>query len=273
MESLPQQPREKLKQKLTDQDLQDREDFQYLLSIMEKQRNIWGKIQQLDIDDATLYRDKLKSFAEGKAPEGPITVLFNDIIFDFDGVLYDSTYSTYRALQLTLEEKADKNISAPDTIPEIANSYQAPFEDYYRRFGIPVPKTEKEWEIFRDEYRQKQKQVDSEHHTPAALYPEVKEVLDKMKEAKRENPDLRVHIISAGSDKHIKDVLQKNRIQDDFDEIHAECHDKSAMIKTIADKAEVREKTIMIGDLPSDIKDAQRVEGVKTIAVARGAEE
>lgn len=29
----------------------------------------------------------------------------------------------------------------------------------------------------------------------------------------------------------------------------------------------------MIGDLPSDIKDAQQIEGVKTIAVARGETE
>lgn len=42
------------------------------------------------------------------------------------------------------------------------------------------------------------------------------------------------------------------------------------MIKSIVDKNEEADKVVMVGDLPSDIKDAQKIEGVKTIAVARG---
>lgn len=272
MESLPNTPQSSPeKPKLTDQDLQDREDFQYLLSIMEKQGAV-GVTQPSDYEDAISYRDKLKSFREQKTPEGSITILFDDVIFDFDGVLYDSTYSTYRALELMLEKSADKNIPPPSTISEIANSYQAPFQNYYKRFGISLD-TPEDIASFRDAYREVMIQVNNEHHTSADLYPEVRDVLDKIKEAKKENPRLRVHIISAGSERHIKDVLDKHGITDDFDEIHPECHDKRAMIKTIADRAEEKDRTVMIGDLPSDIKDAKQVAGVKTIAVARGNDE
>lgn len=260
-----------IQSELTEQDLEDREDFLYLLSIMEQQRAV-GVTQPLDYKDAITYRDSLQSFCEQEAPEGSVTVLFNDIIFDFDGVLYDSTYSVYRALELTLDKKADKKIPIPASVEEIANSYQAPFQDYYRRFGISL-NTPEELASFKDTYREVQTQVNNEHHTPAALYPEVKNVLDKIKEAKQDNPNLKIHIISAGSEKYIKEVLVKENIGDDFDEIHADCHDKSAMIQSIADKGVTREKTVMIGDLPSDIKDAKQVEGVRTIAVARGTDE
>lgn len=272
MESLPNTPHiSPEKQKMTDQDLQDLEDFQYLLSIMEKQGNVWGTIQQIDIDDAILRKDRLSSFVEGKTPEGSVTVLFDDIIFDFDGVLYDSSHSFYRAIQIMLERHADKLIQAPDNLAEMANSYQAPYQHYYKRFGISLETPEdRAW--FKAEYREAMAQANTEHHIPADFYPEVKSVLDKIKDAKKENPRLRVHIISAGENEYIKDALYKYGIADDFDEIHGDCHDKQAMIKAIADKG-ISDKTVMIGDLPSDLKDAQLVQGVKTIAVARGATE
>lgn len=255
---------------LTPQDLKDREDFKYLLSIMEKQGAV-GITQPIDYIDSMRYRDSLATFEKQITPEGSITELFDDIIFDFDGVLYDSTYAAYRALELTLEKKADKSIPTPSTIEDIANSYHAPFQSYYKRFGITLS-TPEEIHSFRDTYREVQAQVNNEHHTPATIYPEVKEVLDKIKESKRLNPKIRVHIVSAGSEKQIRTPLIEAGIINDFDEIHSECHDKAKMIQTIIDKSEDR-KTVMIGDLPSDIKDAQLVGGVKTVAVARGKRE
>ncbi len=255
----------------TAQDLQDREDFEYILSIMEKQGAV-GITQPIDYMDALSYRDRLQKFRENIVLEGSVTAMFNDIIFDFDGVLYDSTYSAYRAVELTLEKRGDKSIPQPPTTADIANSYQAPFQDYYKRFGISL-KTPEEIASFRDTYREVQAQVNGEHHTPSTLYPEVTLVLDKLKEAKKNNPKLKVHIISAGSDKQVKTPLIEAGILDDFDEIHTECHDKTAMIKSIVDKNNEDAKVVMIGDLPSDIKDAQQIEGVKAIAVARGSTE
>lgn len=263
---------EELQPKLTDQDLQDREDFQYLLSIMEKQ-GASGITQPMDYEDAISYKDKLEKFRDGKSPDGSITALFDDVIFDFDGVIYDSTYASYRAIEIMLEKKGDKSVSQPLTIEELANSYQAPFTDYYKRFNISV-KTREEFASFRDAYREVLAQVNSEHHTPSTLYPEVKAVLDKLKEAKKDNPRLKVHIISAGSEDHVKKPLREAGILDDFDEVLTECHDKTTEIKNISLRSDGKGgKTVMIGDLPSDIKDAQQIDGVKTIAVARGQHE
>ncbi|MDQ5957339.1 MAG: hypothetical protein QG614_314 [Patescibacteria group bacterium] len=259
---------EQSRSKLTAQDLQDREDFLYLLSIMEKQ-GVAGITQPLDYEDALTYKNRVDAFRKRETLEGSVVTIFNDVIFDFDGVLYDSTYSVYRAVELTLERKGGRNIPQPSTVEEIANSYQAPFQNYYKRFGISL-KTPEEIASFRDTYREVQARVNSEHHTPSTFYPEVKTVLDKLKEAKKENPKLKIHIISAGSDKQVKTHLVEAGILDDFDEIHTEYNDKTAMIKSIVDKNEEADKVVMVGDLPSDIKDAQKIEGVKTIAVARG---
>ena len=269
MESLPSTPQASPeKPKLTDQDLQDREDFQYLLSVMKKQGNDWGTIQQIDVEDATLYKDRVEAFREVKLPEGSVTILFNHIMFDFDGVLYDSTYSAYRAVQLLLEETADKNIPAPEKIEEIANSYQQPQEKYYKRFGI-IQRSQEEIDQFRDRYRAIQERVKQELSASEDLFPEVKVVLDKIKEARQANPQLKVHIVSSAKNDYVIRVLERNGILDDFDEIHTDCKDKTELIRSITQNDQ-EGKSVMIGDLPSDIKDAQKVNGVRTIAVARG---
>ncbi len=252
---------------LTAQDIKDRDDFQYLLSIMEKQKAV-GITQRLDYEDSIDYRDNIESFKVKQTPEGPVYVLFDDIIFDFDGVLYDSTYAAYRALQLMLDKKGDKSIPFPESVEEVANSYQAPFQNYYKRFGITFD-TPEEIHSFRDAYREVQAQINDEHHTPAALYPEVKVILDRLKESKKANPKLKIHIVSAGSEKQVKPVLEAGGVLNDFDEIHLEAHDKVAAIKSIAEK-NTAERTVMVGDLPSDIKDAKKIDGVRSIAVARG---
>lgn len=282
MESLPNTAQSSPeKPKLTDQDIQDREDFQYLLSIMDKQGAV-GITQPSDYEDAIAYKNQLESFIKQRVPEGSIVVLFDNIIFDFDGVLYDSTYSVYRALELTLEKEADKGIKIPGTVQAIANSYHQPHQDYYKRFGIPLEVMDHP--SFNATYHQAQDQVNAEHHTPASLYPEVSDVLEKIKEAKRDNPSLKAYVLSAGRVDYVKDVLAKNNILDVFDEVYAQVKgapdiDKPAIIQKIAQAAKGELKTVMVGDLPSDIKaarrrkDGQEIHGVRTIAVARGSME
>lgn len=265
--------------KLTAQDLEDREDFEYLLSIMERQGGIHGTIQPVDLNDAKVYKGRIESFIKGESPEGPITTLFDNIIFDFDGVLYDTTHSIYTAVKLTLAREAEEGVPIPSSIEEIANAYQAPYQDYYKRFGI-IPDHHKKLglamehkgeETFKKDFRDLQAKIDKEHHTQANFYPEVKEVLDRLKAAKKDNPKLKLHIVSASSPEQVRDNLIKYDLTEYFDEknIHAESHGKTKMIQLIADEGD-QGRTIMIGDLPSDIKDAQKVEGVKTIAIARG---
>lgn len=257
---------ESAKPALTAQDKQDREDFLYLLSVMETQ-GASGITQSTDYVDAIAYKDRLKSFLEKEAPEGSVTQLFNDIIFDFDGVLYDSTYAVYKTLGLMIERKGDKQIPSPKTIHEIARSYQAPFQTFYTRFGITL-ETPEEIATFKKTFTEVMLQIDKKHHAPSTLYPEVKQVLDAIRQARSDQTHLKIHIISAAPPAFIHAALEMHGITGDFDEIHTDCHDKTAMITSIRDHADRKNSTVMIGDLPSDIKDAQRA-GVNTIAVAR----
>ncbi len=250
--------------------VRDREDFPALLPIMRKQ-GATGILQPSDYDDALKYREQLPKFLTSESLEGSAVEIFDEIIFDFDGVLYDGMYAVNRAVLGMIETMADKTIPLPKTIEDIATSFQSPFQKYYRRFGIFL-ETPEEITSFRDAYREVQTKVNAEHHTPATLFPEVKAVLDAMKAAKRVNPNLKIHIISAGSAKHIQEVLTQHGVIGDFDQIHAECHDKVAMIQFIAERAPKKERVVMVGDLPSDIKDGQKVNGVRTLAVARTPE-
>mgnify|MGYP001574211189 CR=1 FL=1 len=241
------------------------------LSIMKKQGAL-GVLQPSDFEDAERYRKNVAAFCEREAAEGSVEDLFDDIIFDFDGVLFDGMYPVNKAVELMIKAKGDQNIPATSavTLDDIAVSFQSPFQKFYRRFGIFLD-TPKDIEEFKVAYRKIQSQINAEHHTPATIFPEVHDVLESLRLAKNDHPHLRVHIISAGSEKHIQHILAEAGITQDFDQIHAECHDKFAMIDAIAQQSSAREKTVMIGDLPSDIKDGQRVSGVKTIAIARNA--
>lgn len=252
------------------QDIENLEDARYLIEIMLKQ-GATGIFQTSDMQDALFYKEHVKEFSERSTPEGSVTDLFDDIIFDFDGVLYNSSHSVYMAVKLMLARKANKDIAAPETIHEIANSFHSPFQDYYRRFDIALD-TPDEIASFKEAYRVVRRAIDEENTNPSTFYDEVKFVLDNIKEAKKERPSIRLHIVSASSRKHIFEALAQDGLEECFDEIHADCHDKAATIKNIAKQGQ-ENKTVVIGDLPSDIKDAQYVDGVRTIAVARGERE
>lgn len=254
------------------EDIKNREDFEYLLSIMNKQ-GASGITQPIDYQDALAYKNKKDSFVAETAPEGSVAELFDHVIFDFDGVLYDSTYFAYRATELMLEKKGREDISLPPSVAAVANTYSVPHTTYYKRYGITFDTPEKFLE-FQKEYREVARQVNEEHHTPATLYPEVKVVLDTLREAKKQNPKLQIHIVSAGAGKYVRDVLEKYSLLADFDQIHTETQNKAITIKNISiQNGETDSKrTVMIGDLPSDIKDAQS-EGVRAVGVARGERE
>ncbi len=240
-----------------------------LLSIMKKQGAL-GVLQPSDVEDAQRYQRNVAVFREQEAAEGSVEDLFDDIIFDFDGVLFDGMYPVNKAVELMIKAKGDKKIPETSTVTldDVAVSFQSPFQKFYRRFGIFLD-TPEEIAEFKKDYREVQARINAEHHTPAAIFPEVHDVLEKLRRAKADRPHLRIHIISAGAEKHIQHILAEADIAQDFDQIHAECHDKFAMIDAIAQQSTARERTVMIGDLPSDIKDGQRVSGVKTIAIAR----
>lgn len=255
---------ERIAQNQEVQDALFRDEIIDLLYLMEKM-GASGITQGWDYENAKYYRDNLDEFKRKEIPEGNIAELYENIIFDFDGVLYDSSYAVSEAYKKLFKEHADPKTNPPRTQEDIMNASHAPHNIFARRFGIDV-KNEISWTEMQKQFGRDMIEADKEK--PSALYPEVRKALLKLKEVKRLNPKLKLHIISAGTEDHIKNALRNEGLEDFFDELHFRCQDKSKEIASINQKG----KAIMLGDFPSDIIDARKVE-VSTLAVARGDRE
>jgi phosphoglycolate phosphatase-like HAD superfamily hydrolase len=256
--------------KLTQEDHEDRVQFEEILEIM-KLQGVVGETQPEDYADAIWYSNNLEAHNLKDLPEGNIADHFDTIIFDFDGVLYNSAPAIYRAVLLMLQYYKAHHIEIPESHEDVANSFSSPAMNYFRRFGIRFS-TPKEAVDFREHYLTVVKpSIESEFGIPD-LHPEVKEVLEEIQLAKAKNPHLKVTVLSAGRVDEVIPNLERLGIRDYFDEIKVDQADKKEAISTIIGSADPS-RAIMIGDLPSDIRDAQAITGVKTIAVARGERE
>ena len=260
-----------MKENLTPQDFGDRKAWEETFNTMEKQGSV-GTTQSLDYKDALWYKENVETFKKEKFPEGSIVENYDDLIFDFDGVLYDSTKPAYLAAKLALEKFAPTNTHAHLSYEDVANSYHSPFQDYYKRFGIVFDTPEKAKE-FQDYYQQViYPQVKKEVGEPK-FYDDALITLEKLREEKVKNPNLKVHLVSAGKEDYIREKLNEIGYLDVFTDMHLSAGDKKKSIAEIVEKSKSKERSVMIGDSPSDIKDAHSNQGVRSIAVARGQRE
>lgn len=257
-------------EKLTLKDVDDRKNWEEIFEIM-KQQGAVGITQTLDYRDALWYKNNLEKFKEKTSPEGSIVDLYDDIIFDFDGVLYDSTKAVYEAAKLAIENFAKGCVHPNLSVPEIANSFHSPFNEYYARFGIDFndPKTKKAFYNYYQNFCYPQ----AKNNHPPRFYDDALKMLEVLRQAKLKNPNLKVHLVSANKGDYLREKLGEIGALDIFTEMHFNAGDKKETIGEIASKSNNRERCIMIGDLPSDIKDAQANIGVKSVAVVRGERE
>jgi phosphoglycolate phosphatase-like HAD superfamily hydrolase len=253
----------------TREDQEDRDTFRIILEIMKMQGAI-GESQSTDYEDALWYIANLEIHNKKNLPEGDVTQHFDNIIFDFDGVIYDSANVIYKAALIMIQYYKAHHIEIPKSHKDVASSFSSPAIEYFKRFGIDFISPEEAKE-FREYYLKVVKPKIEEGAMPD-LYPEVNEVLGKIRLAKSRNPNLKVMILSAGRADEVIPNLERLGIKDFFDDIKVDQADKKEGIKGIVGESDPS-RTIVIGDLPSDIKDAQAIAGVKTIAVARGTRE
>jgi phosphoglycolate phosphatase-like HAD superfamily hydrolase len=230
-----------------------------------------GITQPLDYQDSIWHQDNLEHFKTQEFPEGDIAKHYDDIIFDFDGVLYDSTDAVYYAATLALNHFAPGNEHAELDVADVANSYHSPFQEYYKRFGIDFNDPQVKSEFFRYYIDVCYPEAQKKH--PEHFYADAIITLKRLKEEKSSNPNLRIHIVSAKRDQAGRKLLLEAGLIDFLDDIHFEADDKKAAIGEIVLKSQNPNRCIMIGDLPSDIKDAQANDGVRSVAVARGDRE
>lgn len=256
----------------TIEDIEDRKEFSDTLTIMTSQGAI-GETQPLDYTDSIWYRENIEEFKKMNFPEGDISEHFEDIIFDFDGVIYNSVKPMYLSAKYMIEKMAGENINISGlSVEDIANSYHSPFNEYYERFGIKLNDPKKAREFY-DYYQSIAYPKAKKELGEPELYPESYEILKKLRDAKQKNSNLKIHLVTAGMESYVSKVMSNLGIADMFDRTYFDASDKEKAITEIVSASGNPDRTIMIGDLPSDIKDARKVTGVSTVAVARGKRE
>jgi phosphoglycolate phosphatase-like HAD superfamily hydrolase len=244
------------------EDQLERQNFVRVLEVMELQ-GASGITQPSDYVDAIQYLKEIDG--QNKLESQQISVLehFDSLVFDFDGVIADSTVSMYEGAKEIIDTFAGSDIpkgQVPQTTDDVANTYSSPGSQYYKRFGIKS-------NGINDHYLKvifpKMKEV----HGIPKIYPEVPYVFEVIRNAKLVNSSLKIYLLTAGSEAHVNDILKESGYLSIFDDIFYNEYDKKSRLQNLK---ELNGNIVMIGDLPSDIKDGKAV-GIKTIAVGRGA--
>ncbi len=190
--------------------------------------------------------------------ERDIEQLFDLVLFDWDGVMYDSMENIARYAQEVCK-LFDKEVD----VQEFLKRYDQPFWDFYEREGIPCSTPEQRKEIY-ELYHSKVRPVlenDPSVKQPE-IYPETAGIVKDLK-----SRGLKVGIVSAHKPEEIEAVLKDSHIEVDF--LIGAAHNKTEEIKRVCEENGFDlERVLMLGDLPSDLRDARKA-GVKVGAVAR----
>jgi HAD superfamily hydrolase (TIGR01509 family) len=225
-----------------------------------RRRKVIGAPLTSDYEEAheKVEQDKSPVHPESVEPRN-IEELIDLIIFDWDGVMYDSMDNIAKtAVEIT------KHFGKGITEEQFHESYDQPFWDYYKRLGIPV-ETEDErayiYKIYHDEILPKIKEGESKKST---IYPEVEDTLRELVAR-----HIKVAIVSAHKTEEIIEILTQGGLLKYIDYPIGLAHNKTEAIKQLCMESGVTpERALMLGDLPSDLRDARKA-GVRVGAVAR----
>ncbi|MCG3222137.1 MAG: HAD family hydrolase [Candidatus Heimdallarchaeota archaeon] len=181
------------------------------------------------------------------------------IIFDFDGVLADSKNAYTTQMQRTLEVFANKEISAEEIRSRIGNTDQR--DDFIEFLGTSEP------EIIESAIAM-YVELTEEYAYMRSLYPEVREVLEKL------HKEHFTGIVSRKPQDRMEYWLAHFKITHLFDRpIGTIERTKTPAILKIMNELEMeKNKTIMVGDTEFDIQSAKDAE-VSSILALYGASE
>jgi phosphoglycolate phosphatase-like HAD superfamily hydrolase len=212
---------------------------------------------------------------EGKVwKETDLTQIAERIIFDWDGVLCDSTKRLNRATYYLIKEKGEGPLAAALTEQEVTDTFDMPVWDYLRKYGVKVDDEDPEKQA---ELRAK---ISDEYHNEYLLrkyddmpdeddmFPEAIETIKMLHEQ-----GIKLDIISAGDENKIRAVLARHGLSHCFESVLGGQRDKTQAIANAAAAAEKNgtepSKILYFGDLPSDIRHTKNSNsGVRSVAVA-----
>lgn len=225
---------------------------------------------------SALALDVLSTAAQGKKEvrqyeTADLTKEVDRMVFDWDGVLFDSTKRLNRATLVLIQERGDPKQARTLTDKYVEETFDMPVYDYLRKYGVKVDgENEEETSAIRAEL------YDYYHNVlltrvyddiPAEdeMFPETVGTIKSLHEQ-----GIKLDIISAGNEEKIRTTLTKHGISDCFDTITGNVRSKSQAIAEVAEGSEDPSRIVYFGDLPSDIRDTKKSNsGVRSVAVAR----
>ena len=227
-----------------------------------KRRRADKRPRTIDIQEADEKVDRIKNQPERNInPEArDIEELFDVVLFDWDGVMYDSMENIARYAQ-----EVCRHFGKDENVQNFLASYDQPFWDYYERQGIPCKTAEERADIYSLYHDQIRPVLENDPSVKQpAIFPEI---IDTLKELRARG--LKIGIVSAHKPNEIIDVLTQAGLADAIDFMVGLAHNKAEGIATLCkENGFDPERVLMLGDLPSDLRDG-RAAGVKVGAVAR----
>ena len=187
--------------------------------------------------------------------------LFDVVLFDWDGVLYDSMETLAEGVVRVCRDfgvEIDKK--------KFLESYDQPYQEWFEKLGIPA-KNKNVDNYLRCLYNDEIKPM-LRSKRPDRLFSDVVDVFKKLKEK-----GIVLGIVSAERKEYIQKVLVENEIFDLVDYIFGDAHNKTDVIKKLwREKSFSPDRVLMVGDLPSDLRDARKA-GIKVAGIARQKED
>ncbi|MDC2863750.1 HAD family hydrolase [Bacillus sp. BP-3] len=178
--------------------------------------------------------------------------MLQSLIFDMDGTLFQ----TEKILELSLDNTFNhlRSLNLWDTV--------TPIDQYREIMGVPLPKV---WEALlpnhTNEVREQtdayflEKLVENIKSGKGALYPNVKEVFNYLKEN-----NCSIYIASNGLTEYLQAIVRyyhlDNWVTETFSIQQIQTLDKGDLVKTIINKYDIK-KAAVVGDRLSDINAAK----------------
>lgn len=177
--------------------------------------------------------------------------MFQNIVFDWSGVINDNTYAVYQAVMAVFDFSNTKRIS----FEEFKRDWRQPVIDFYHLY-IPDMVLDETKEVFRQnilKYDQNKPYIG---------------IVNLVKKIKKSNKKL--FVITSDLSQTINNQLKAFNLENIFDEIVVESHDKTKDLENLIKKYSLDlQETVFIGDSNHEIESGQKL-GIKTIAVTWG---
>jgi len=178
---------------------------------------------------------------------------FKNIIFDWSGVIKDSFYSHVWSVGEMMKIFGGVPISSE----ELKNNWRQPYMDFWHKY-FPNLTMEEQNRVYY--------QTIARDDNPKSLaYPGIVDLIKNLK-----NNNCALFVVSSDSPKTLLPEMKEWGLENIFDEIITDVHDKTEGVeKILKDKNINKKETVFIGDSNHEIEVGKKFE-MKTIAVTWG---